>query len=230
MKDTLIRIGPVLLTIAELLIAWAMHKLRTDTMTVARAGSVCKAISDASPRPPRTADVLVTSFKPGTIPTYEQCAEGYKACQMLILAGVAEWDNKTQSAIRLTPAGSEAAEEVSDAYVKWAHDTLAAAGPESPDVAACVVAETEPTRKPSAGSAEGQAAFTVGTLVTYKPSANRTNRTEANGYTQTRRMGIVMTISNPSPGLSARLVQVNWGTYGTFWDRTANLEVLNGSR
>ena len=84
--------------------------------------------------------------------------------------------------------------------------------------------------KPSARPATAQAAFTVGTLVTYKPSAWRANRTEANGYSQTRRMGIVMTISNPSPGLLARLVQVNWGTYGTFWDRTANLEVLNASR
>jgi hypothetical protein len=148
---------------------------------------------------------------------------------MLILAGVAEWDNKTQSAIRLTPAGREAAEEISDAYVKWAHDTLSAAGPETPDIAACVVAGTATTREPSAGAAEGQAAFTVGTLVTYKPSANRANRAEANGWTQTRRMGIVMTISNPSPEVP-RLVQVNWGTYGTFWDRTANLEVLNASR
>jgi hypothetical protein len=225
MKDNLIKIGPVLLTIAELLIAWAMHKLRADTMTVARASGVCKAITDADPRPPRTADVLATSFKPSTIPTYEQCAEGYKACQMLILAGVAEWDNKTQSAIRLTPAGREAAEEISDAYVKWAHDTLSAAGPETPDIAACVVAGTATTREPSAGAAEGQAAFTVGTLVTYKPSANRANRTEANGWTQTRRMGIVMDVS----GLGDT-AQVNWGTYGTFWDRTANLEVLNASR
>jgi hypothetical protein len=220
MKDNLIKIGPVLLTVVELLIAWVMLGLSNETVTVARAGGIVRAITDASPRPPRVGALLAE-----TAETYEDCAAANKACEMLILAGVAEWANKTRSAIRATEAGREHKRDIANAYTKWAPAALLAAGPETPDVAACAVAETEPTREPSAGAAEAQAAFQVGALVTYKPSTNRANRTEANGWTQTRRMGIVMDVS----GLGDT-AQVNWGAYGTFWDRTANLEVLNASR
>ena len=223
MKDNLIKIGPVLLTVVELLIAWVMLGLSDETVTVARAGGVVRAITDASPRPPRVGALLAE-----TAATYEDCAAANKACEMLILAGVAEWTNKTRSAIRATEGGREHKRDISNAYTKWAPAALLAAHTESPDVAACAVAETETTRKPSAGAAEAQAAFTVGTLVTYKPSASRANRTEANGYSQTRRLGIVMDGDGKTPHV--RLVQVNWGSYGTFWDRVANLEVLNASR
>ena len=220
MKDTLIKIGPVLLTVVVLLIAWVMLGLSDETVTVARAGGVVRAITDADPRPPRVGALLAEKSA-----TYEDCAAANKACEMLIIAGVAEWANKTRSAIRATEGGREHKRDISNAYTKWAPAALLAAHTESPDVAACAVAETEPTREPSAGAAEAQAAFQVGALVTYKPSTNRANRTEANGWTQTRRMGIVMDVS----GLGDT-AQVNWGAYGTFWDRTANLEVLNASR
>ena len=68
----------------------------------------------------------------------------------------------------------------------------------------------------------------MGSLVTYKPHPDRARRTEANGYSQTKRMGIVMDGDGKPPHV--RLVQVNWGSYGTFWDRASNLEVLNASR
>jgi hypothetical protein len=220
MKNNLIKIGPVLLTVVELLIAWVMLGLSTETVTVARAGGIIRAITDASPRPPRVAALLAE-----TAETYEDCAAANKACEMLILAGVAEWANKTRSAIRATEGGREHKRDISNAYTKWAPAALSAAGPETPDVAACAVAETEPTRKPSAGAATAQAAFTVGTLVAYKPSANRVDQTF-------KRLGIVVETDNNVAVhlLPTRLVQVNWGSYGTFWDRTANLEVLNASR
>jgi len=223
MKDTLIKIGPVLLTVVELLIAWVMLGLSDQTVTVARAGGVVRAITDASPRPPRVGALLAE-----TAATYEDCAAANEACEMLILAGVAEWTNKTRSAIRATEGGREHKRDISNAYTKWAPAALLTAHTETPDIAACAVAETETTRKPSAGAAEAQAAFTVGTLVTYKPSASRARRTKANGYSQTRRLGIVMDGDGKTPHV--RLVQVNWGSYGTFWDRVANLEVLNASR
>jgi hypothetical protein len=221
MKDNLIKIGPVLLTVVELLIAWVMLGLSDETVTVARAGGVVRAITDASPRPPRVGALLAE-----TAETYEDCAAANKACEMLILAGVAEWANKTRSAIRATEGGREHKRDISNAYTKWA------TGPVSPDVAAYAVAETEPTREPSAGVAEAQAAFTVGSLVTYRPSASRAKRTEANGYDQNKRLGIVIATEKTAVRLSnsIRLVQVNWGAYGTFWDRVRNLEVVNASR
>ena len=42
-------------------------------------------------------------------------------------------------------------------------------------------------------------------------------------------MGIVMGIDKMGKD-KIRLVHVNWGAYGTFWDRVANVEVLNASR
>ena len=220
MKDNLIKIGPVLLTVVELLIAWVMLGLSNETVTVGRAGGIVRAITDAAPRPPRVGALL--GEKPAT---YEDCAAANKACEMLILAGVAEWTNKTRSAIRATEGGREHKRDISNAYTQWAPAALSAVGPESPDVAACAVAETEPTRKPSAGVATALAAFTVGTLVAYKPSANRVDQTF-------KRLGIVVETDNNVAVhlLPTRLVQVNWGSYGTFWDRTANLEVLNASR
>jgi len=72
----------------------------------------------------------------------------------------------------------------------------------------------------------------VGDLVTYKPHPDRARRTEANGYSQTKRMGIVMAVDNNVAGHvpTRRLIQVNWGSYGTFWDPAKNLEVVNASR
>ena len=79
MKDNLIKIGPVLLTVVELLIAWVMLGLSDETVTVARAGGVVRAITDASPRPPRVGALLAE-----TAATYEDCAAANKACEMLI--------------------------------------------------------------------------------------------------------------------------------------------------
>jgi hypothetical protein len=203
-KEMYTTIGTVMLTLTELIIAFVL--LTVKSMTIAEAAAEGSR-RDASPVPD------------GKDLSYETCAHGNTACAMLILAGIAEWDNKTRTRIRATEAAHEAKDEIAAAYREWFHTVG-----QSPDVAACAVAETEPTRAPSPGPAEAQAAFTVGTLVTYKPSASRANRTEANGYSQTRRLGIVM------DGDGERLVQVNWGSYGTFWDRVANLEVLNGSR
>ena len=221
MKDNLIKIDNVLLTVVELLIAWVMLGLSDETVTVARAGGVVRAITDASPRSPRVGALLAE-----TAETYEDCAAANKACEMLILAGVAEWANKTRSAIRATEGGREHKRDISNAYTKWA------TGPESPDVAACAVAETEPTREPAAGVAEAQAAFTVGSLVKYRDHASRA-KTIVNGEPRhDKRWGIVIATEKTAVRLSnsIRLVQVNWGAYGTFWDRAKNLEVVNASR
>ncbi len=207
-KETYTTIGTALLTLTELIIAFVL--LTVKSMTIAEAAAEGSR-RDASPVP----DVNGLS--------YETCARGNTACEILILAGIAEWDNKTRSRIRATQAAHDAKDEIAAAYREWFHTVG-----QSPDVAACAVAETETTRKPSAGAAEAQAAFTVGTLVTYKSSASRALRTKANGYSQTRRLGIVMDGDGKTPHV--RLVQVNWGAYGTFWDRVANLEVLNASR
>jgi len=204
-KETYTTIGGVMLTLTELIIAFVL--LTVKSMTVAEAAAEGSR-RDTSAVP----DVKGIS--------YETCARGNTACEMLILAGIAEWDNKTRARIRVTEAGRAHESEITEEYKKWFHKLG-----ESHEVAACAVAETEPTRKPLTGAAEAHAALQVGTLVTYKPSANRANRTEANGWTQARRMGIVMDVS----GLGDT-AQVNWGTYGTFWDRVKHLEVLNESR
>ena len=209
-KETYTTIGTAMLTLTELIIAFVL--LTVKSMTIAEAAAEGSR-RDASPVP----DVNGLS--------YETCARGNTACEILILAGIAEWDNKTRSRIRATQAAHDAKDEIAAAYREWFHTVG-----QSPDVAACAVAETETTRKPSAGAAEAQAAFTVGTLVTYKPSASRALRTKANGYSQTRRLGIVMDGDALTGPHDVRLVQVNWGAYGTFWDRVANLEVLNASR
>ena len=209
-KETYTTIGTAMLTLTELIIAFVL--LTVKSMTIAEAAAEGSR-RDASPVP----DVNGLS--------YETCARGNTACEILILAGIAEWDNKTRSRIRATQAAHDAKDEIAAAYREWFHTVG-----QSPDVAACAVAETETTRKPSAGAAEAQAAFTVGTLVTYKPSASRALRTKANGYSQTRRLSIVMDGDGMLATPHVRLVQVNWGAYGTFWDRVANLEVLNASR
>ena len=89
----------------------------------------------------------------------EGCAHGNTACEMLILAGIAEWSNKTRTRIRATEAAHDAKDEIAAAYREWFHTVG-----QSPDVAACAVAETEPTPNPSEDSTEAQAAFTVGSL------------------------------------------------------------------
>ena len=209
-KETYTTIGTAMLTLTELIIAFVL--LTVKSLTIAEAAAEGSR-RDASPVP----DVNGLS--------YETCARGNTACEILILAGIAEWDNKTRSRIRATQAAHDAKDEIAAAYREWFHTVG-----QSPDVAACAVAETETTRKPSAGAAEAQAAFTVGTLVTYKPSASRALRTKANGYSQTRRLGIVMDGDGMLATPHVRLVQVNWGAYGTFWDRVKNLEVVNASR
>jgi hypothetical protein len=158
MKDNLIKIGPALLTVAELLIAFVL--LTVKSMTVAEAATEAhrrgpSSDSDADPQ------------------TY---ASGNTACEMLILAGTA-WDEKIATA------------------------TL-----------------TESTPDP----------FAVGALVTYKPKPERAKRTEA----ISKRMGIIIAIDDNVAGhvASRRLAQVNWGSYGTFWDPAKNLEVVNASR
>ena len=204
MKDNLIKIGPTLLTVAELIIAFVL--LSAKSMTVAEAAAEgCRR--DAAP----VRDVKGLS--------YAECAQGNTACEMLILAGIAEWDNKTRSRIRVTQAAYDVKDEIAAAYRDWFHTVG-----QSPDVAACAVAETEPTREPSAGVAEAQAAFAVGTLVRYKKDASRN--------TSDKRLGVVIGRENTVIRLSKsiRLVHVNWGAYGAFWDRVRNLEVVNASR
>ena len=205
MKDNLIKIGPVLLTVVELLIAWVMLGLSDETVTVARAGGVVRAITDASPRSPRVGALLAE-----TAETYEDCAAANKACEMLILAGVAEWANKTHSAIRATEGGREHKKDISNAYTKWQAKTAGLAW----DRAVSTASLTESTVDP----------FIVGTLVKYKNHASRN--------TSDKRMGIIIAIDNNVAGhvASRRLVQVNWGSYGTFWDPAKNLEVVNASR
>ena len=162
MKDNLIKIGPALLTVAELLIAFVL--LTVKSMTVAEAATEAhrrgpSSDSDADPQ------------------TY---ASGNTACEMLILSGTA-WDEKIATA------------------------TL-----------------TESTSDP----------FAVGALVTYKSNPERAKRTEAIRASQAKRIGIIIAIDNNVAGhvASRRLVQVNWGSYGTFWDPAKNLEVVNASR
>tara|TARA_Y100000296_G_C4951200_1_gene146313 strand:+ start:297 stop:521 length:225 start_codon:yes stop_codon:yes gene_type:complete len=72
----------------------------------------------------------------------------------------------------------------------------------------------------------------VGDLVTYKSNPERAKRTEAIRASQAKRMGIIIAIDDNVAGhvASRRLVQVNWGSYGTFWDPAKNLEVVNASR
>ena len=208
-KEMYTTIGTVMLTLTELIIAFVL--LTVKSMTIAEAAAE-GARRDASPLP----DVNGLSFA--------TCARGNTACEMLILAGIAEWDNKTHTRIRATEAAREEKNEIATAYREWFHTVG-----QSPDVAACAVAETETTCKPSAGAAEAQAAFTVGTLVTYKSSASRAT-TMVNGEPRPgKRMGIVMGIDKMGKD-KIRLVHVNWGAYGTFWDRVANVEVLNASR
>jgi len=199
-EETYITIDGVMLTLTELIIAFAL--LTVKSMTIAEAAAEgCRR--DASP----VRDMKGLS--------YEECAKGNTACEMLIIAGIAEWANKTRSAIRITPDGFDVADEITKAYTQRADAS------ESPDVAACAVAETETTRKSSAGAAEAQAAFTVGSLVTAKP-------TSPARWTKPR-VGILMAIDRMGTD-NIRLVQVNWGSYGTFWDRVKSLEVLNESR
>ena len=210
MKDNLIKIDNVLLTVAELLIAWVMLGLSNETMTVARAGGIVRAIADASPRPPRLIDPLGIDGSNGTSPTYEDCAAGYKACEMLILAGVAEWANKTHSAIRATEGGREHKKDISNAYTKWVRMQAKTAGL-AWDKAVSTASLTENTVD----------TFTVGTLVRYKKDASRN--------TSDKRLGVVFAIDKMGTS-NTRLVHVNWGAYGTFWDRVRNLEVVNASR
>ena len=212
MKDNLIKIDNALLTIAELIIAFVL--LTVKSMTVAEAAAEgCRR--DAAP----VRDVKGLS--------YAECAHGNTACEMLILAGIAEWDNKTRSRIRATEAAHDVKHEIAAAYRDWFHTVG-----QSPDVAACAVAETEPTPNPSEDSTEAQATFAVGSLVKYRDHASRA-KTIVNGEPRhDKRWGIVIATEKTAVRLSnsIRLVQVNWGAYGTFWDRVKNLEVVNASR
>ena len=152
MKDNLIKIGPALLTVAELLIAFVLLTVKSMTIAEAATEAHRRAPSSDSDADPQT------------------YASGNTACEMLILAGTA-WDEKIATA------------------------TL-----------------TESTPDP----------FAVGALVTYKASS----------FSFSKRMGIIIAIDDNVAGhvASRRLAQVNWGSYGTFWDPAKNLEVVNASR
>jgi hypothetical protein len=192
MKDNLIKIGPTLLTVAELLIAFVL--LSAKSMTVAEAAT------EAHQRGPSSdSDVDPQTY-----------ASGNTACEMLILAGIAEWDNKTRSRIRITEGGREHKKDISNAYTKWQAKNAGIAW----DKAVSTASLTENTVDP----------FTVGTLVRYKKDASRN--------TSDKRLGVVIGRENTAIRLSKsiRLVHVNWGAYGAFWDRVRNLEVVNASR
>ena len=196
MKDNLIKIGPALLTVAELLIAFVL--LTVKSMTVAEAATEAhrrgpSSDSDADPQ------------------TY---ASGNTACEMLILAGIAEWNNKTRSRIRITEGGEDHKKDITNAYAIWQAKTTGVAW----DKKIVTATLTESTPDP----------FAVGALVTYKPKPERAKRTEA----ISKRMGIIIAIDDNVAGhvASRRLAQVNWGSYGTFWDPAKNLEVVNASR
>jgi len=192
-EKTYTTIDGVMLTLTELIIAFVL--LTVESMTVAEAAAVGSRRNASS-----TPDVKGLS--------YAECAHGYTACQILILAGIAEWANKTRSAIRMAPDGFDVADEITKAYTQWADAS------ESPDVAACTVAS----------ATEAEAICTVGTLVTYKRTGWNLS---TNGGTQRKRLGVVVGVD---PAWISQLVQVNWGEYGTFWDRIERLEVLNESR
>jgi hypothetical protein len=200
MKDNLIKIGPTLLTVAELLIAFVL--LTVKSMTVAEAAT------EAHRRGPSSG----TDMGPQTY------ASGNTACEMLILAGIAEWDNKTRSRIRITEGSEDHRKDIENAYAIW----QAKAAGRAWDEKIATATLTESTVDP----------FTVGALVTYKSNPERAKRTEAIRASQAKRMGIIIAIDNNVAGhvASRRLVQVNWGGYGTFWDPAKNLEVVNASR
>ena len=189
MKDNLIKIDNVLLTIAELIIAFVL--LSAKSMTVAEAAT------EAHQRGPSSD----SDMDPQTY------ASGNTACEMLILAGIAEWDNKTRSRIRITEGGREHKKDISNAYTKWQAKNAGIAW----DKAVSTASLTENTVDP----------FTVGTLVRYKKDASRN--------TSDKRLGVVFAIDKMGTS-NTRLVHVNWGAYGTFWDRVRNLEVVNASR
>ena len=192
MKDNLIKIGPTLLTVAELIIAFVL--LSAKSMTVAEAAT------EAHQRGPSSdSDVDPQTY-----------ASGNTACEMLILAGIAEWDNKTRSRIRITEGGREHKKDISNAYTKWQAKNAGIAW----DKAVSTASLTESTPDP----------FAVGALVRYKKDASRN--------TSDKRLGVVIGRENTVIRLSKsiRLVHVNWGAYGAFWDRVRNLEVVNASR
>jgi len=196
MKDNLIKIGPALLTVAELLIAFVL--LTVKSMTVAEAAT------EAHRRGPSSG----ADMEPQTY------ASGNTACEMLILAGIAEWDNKTRSRIRITEGSEDHRKDIENAYAIWQAKAAGTAWDEK--IATATLTESTPDP------------FAVGALVTYKPKPERAKRTEA----ISKRIGIIIAIDNNVAGhvASRRLVQVNWGSYGTFWDPAKNLEVVNASR
>jgi len=190
MKDNLIKIGPALLTVAELLIAFVL--LTVKSMTVAEAAT------EAHRRGPSSgADMGPQTY-----------ASGNTACEMLILAGIAEWNNKTRSRIRITEGGEDHKKDITNAYAIWQAKAAGTAWDEK--IATATLTESTPDP------------FAVGALVTYKASS----------FSFSKRMGIIIAIDDNVAGhvASRRLAQVNWGAYGTFWDRVKNLEVVNESR
>ncbi len=208
-EKTYTTIGTAMLTLTELIIAFVL--LSVKSMTIAEAAAEGSR-QDAAP----VRDVKGLS--------YAECARGYTACEMLILAGIAEWDNKTRSRIRITEAGAGYSREITRQYKRYycKYDAV-----ESPDVAACAMAEPAATPEPSEGSGAPQTTFQVGALVRYKRHASRTM---VNGEARApKRRGIIMAIDKMGKQ-HARVVHVNWGAYGTFWDRVRNLEVVNASR
>ena len=196
MKDNLIKIGPALLTVAELLIAFVL--LTVKSMTVAEAAT------EAHRRGPSSG----ADMEPQTY------ASGNTACEMLILAGIAEWDNKTRSRIRITEGSEDHRKDIENAYAIWQAKAAGTAWDEK--IATATLTESTPDP------------FAVGALVTYKSNPERAKRTEA----ISKRMGIIIAIDDNVAGhvASRRLAQVNWGSYGTFWDPAKNLEVVNASR
>ena len=202
-KEMYTTIGTVMLTLTELIIAFVL--LPVKAMTIAEAAAEGSR-RDASP----VQDVNGLS--------YETCARGNTACEILILAGIAEWDNKTRSRIRITEGGEDHKKDIENAYAIWQAKTTGIAW----DKKIATATLTESTPDP----------FAVGALVTYKPKPERAKRTETIRASQAKRMGIIIAIDNNVAGhvASRRLVQVNWGSYGTFWDPAKNLEVVNASR
>jgi hypothetical protein len=64
----------------------------------------------------------------------------------------------------------------------------------------------------------------VGDLVIYKPARPHYDGADRSRM-RAKRLGIVMETERHALRNGA-LAQVNWGTYGTFWDPVANLEIL----
>lgn len=104
-KDEYIVFGSELLSIAEMVVV--NNLFQTDELTVAECGAYVEQVNDES-----------SSAKTDKM-TYEQCARGLSAAEMLILSGFAEWSNPSCSRVRATESAYDYKGEFEEAYQLW---------------------------------------------------------------------------------------------------------------